>query len=812
MRAFAHGIGPRSAPAIALLLAVLAACPSPSDPTRPRPEGQAGAGGEGGVGSSGGIGGLGGDLPGGGAEGGGNGGESGTGGFGGAGGAGGTPLPPRCHLQGGPCLPEEAACAGRCVHLARDPAHCGDCARACAEQEVCREGACQPGCAAFGLDLAAVHLPLPGASAFALADLDGDARLDLLVAVPGQSGLDFLRGKDGRSFDAPVRTEVPGSVQSLLFAADLDADGAPEIVAYGRDRGAIAVLRNEGDGTFSPWVEVVAANVQKLAIADWDGDGRSDLLGIDMEGVFWMAGTEEGFGPRQALLSGDHWRAFDVADLDGDGALDLAAVSLQRKALALAWGSGGGGAALEGYALERGPLDLAMETGVAPGLRLVLGDGPGALGRMDLGAERSLGPLVELAPSRAIELRRSAWRTGTFFGRGPANAVYLGTDGLQREFAFASSVHQVEEGDLDGDGVPDLVVRADDGIALLHGRTSQDFVRGADLGLAAPVVATLPADLDRDGVRDAVLVLRGSAPRIWSGATGAVRAVGEGEDFVFAAADATLADLDADGHLDLIVAEAAPDGRLAVLLGDGAGGFGPPMRTPTGALFRIVAADLDGDGSLDVAATLDSGSGLLRLRGTGDGNLIPDWELPLPGNTAGIATLDFNEDGRVDLAVALYGESAVQLLANDGHGRFLPCQILPVAEGPVALRAADLDGDGRQDLVAAAYGGRATSLLLRTADGGWERRDLPAPRPVWSAIPLDLRGAAASLLVLDEFGQGEIWVPAGDAWVREGRHDAPERELLSAAVVDLDGDGSLDLLAGTAQGARFVYGRCISSD
>src|SRR5690606_28214829 len=125
-----------------------------------------------------------------------------------------------------------------------------------------------------------------------------------------------------------VRTEVPGSVQSLLFAADLDADGAPEIVAYGRDRGAIAVLRNEGDGTFSPWVEVVAANVQKLAIADWDGDGRSDLLGIDMEGVFWMAGTEEGFGPRQALLSGDHWRAFDVADLDGDGALDLAAVSL----------------------------------------------------------------------------------------------------------------------------------------------------------------------------------------------------------------------------------------------------------------------------------------------------------------------------------------------------------------------------------------------------------------------------------------------------------------------------------------------------
>lgn len=641
----------------------------------------------------------------------------------------------------------------------------------------------------------------------AIADFDLDGNLDLLAAFPWQRRLTLRRGDGQGGFGPPANIGIEG-VQSHLLARDLSGNGAPDVVAVSRERGAIAIHRNDGGGGFTPWLELPAPGVEKLVVTDWDGDGRDDLLGIDGEGVFWLARTDAGFGPRQSLLDGEHWRSIEFGDLDGDGTIDLAAISLQDPTLAMVWGEGGGAALVQGYPLPRGPFDLAFELGDAPSVLLVLSDGPGALGRMKLGPDRELEPLVEMAPSRATEFERSRTGSEEFFGRGPSHVVRFDGALVQQEFPFPSSVLQVEEGDLDGDGVRDLVVRTSEGISLLFGR-SQGFRAGHDLALAGPVVATLVADFDGDERLDTAFVLRGATPQIWSGKSGALRPLGDGPEFTFAASDAALADMDGDGHLDLVIGEFALDGHVAVLLGDGQGGFAPPLRSPAGPIFRLVVADLDGDGIPDLLATRDGGSALLFFRGEGDGSLIFQSESPLGGNTGDLAVLDFNQDGHLDLAVTLFSEGAVQLLANDGRGKLSPCKRLETAGGPISLETSDLDGDGRMDLIVAAYEGSAATLLFQRGDGSWARTDLPAPGRIWRALPLSLIGPRPAVLVVDELGGSELWArDESENYARVAESRPPPRDFLSAAVADLDGDGLLDLVSGMGQSARFVYGTC----
>jgi hypothetical protein len=250
-----------------------------------------------------------------------------------------------------------------------------------------------------------------------------------------------------------------------------------------------------------------------------------------------------------------------------------------------------------------------------------------------------------------------------------------------------------------------------------------------------------------------------------------------------------LADLDGDGELDMVVA--GTSGQLQVLLGSGAGSFAPWSATPTGAdpqalavgrldgdenldvvvgsgttlysalndgsgdlevgptsatagaVMGIALADFDGDGTTDVALTVDGGGwqGVALQRGVGNGAFQAQEATPgqLPG-ARGIATGDFDGDGAADIAYASQPAQVIGVLLGTGGGGFRSELAAPTGSGPYAVHAADLDGDGRDEIIVAHQGESSLRIFQVSARGPVEALQIPLAATVTALHSGDVNG------------------------------------------------------------------------
>jgi len=428
--------------------------------------------------------------------------------------------------------------------------------------------------------------------------------------------------------------------------------------------------------------------------------------------------------------------------------------------------------------------------------------------------------------------------------------------------------HAVAMGDFDGDGTNDLAITSldDDEIAMMHGRGNGDFAPPVFVPAPGGPTRLRAADLNGDGILDmmstllfddAVAVLLGHGDLTFDGPVFfPVAGRPEGLD---------VGDFDGDGSLDCAVA--CRDDKFVVLLfGDGAGGFPATFtstrisRTPT----DVVMADVDADGDLDVASANDNSAGsvsFLRNDGGRTVTLVDNVLLAGAGCTA-IAAADYDGDGVTDIAVANGDSDDVSLFRGAGGGIYDPERRLTAGDEPTDVGFTDANGDGQIDLFStmrrddqiliwmfgtgpsivepplrhdvdhepkgAVFGdvtndgiadmvtvntfANTVSVFLGEPDGSYmDKIAFPADRalvdnPIAAALR-DFDGDGIEDLALLARGTAELFVFRGDgagSFVEPGTVLAVGGDPTDVACADLDGDGDPDLLVADPLGSRFV--------
>ena len=268
-----------------------------------------------------------------------------------------------------------------------------------------------------------------------------------------------------------------------------------------------------------------------------------------------------------------------------------------------------------------------------------------------------------------------------------------------------------------------------------------------------------------------------------------------------------------------------------MLLANGDGTFQPPVDYPVGiAPELLVTADFNGDGKPDIAAlnVCGSDSGCLQgtpstfsvLLGIGDGTFQPRVDYGTGTVLWGLITADFNGDGKADLATiqCSYGctPTFVTIWLGNGDGTFQGPLDVSVGTEPTAMAAGEFNGDGILDLAVTDDSG-TVGVLLGYGSGNFQSQVSYAAGkyPLGVSVGDFNNDGKMDLAIADECGDPACAYGAGAISLLPGKgngtfgtaleYQAPfNPEFLT--LVDLNGDGNLDIAASAAGGETVLLG------
>lgn len=590
----------------------------------------------------------------------------------------------------------------------------------------------------------------------AVADLNRDNRLDIVVVNHGTSELAILLATTDQSFLLKKYWTDSDSYPSSVAIGHLNNDSIPDIaIAYSRTS-SVAIFTGYGDGTFknvANYALDAGVRPQFISLGDFNNDAQVDIVVLDSEygNLFIIEGNRNldfSIITRYPMGYNSDPSAFVIGDFDNDHRLDIAiSHNGTNNVLVLSSYVTYPNASFAGrYSLEGNTITSSMDV-------------------TDFDNDTHLDIVIPNEATNDVVIFLNLG-DGTF----PKQQTY--------NMGNFSGPNFVITGDVNNDHHPDVIVALTriGRIGFLLGNDNGSFVHGQtfDTRNKSLIIILAVGDLNNDGNLDIVTAhYNGGNLDLYFGFGDGTFSSGSEifRKINFRLLYVRVSDMNNDQMLDVIVAGSEIEGGgIAVILGYGNGSFHDALFIfAEMVLFdTFTIGDLNMDGRADIVYTSNSllCVGLLLGRGNGLFETVTKYYMPPFYRPCSVSLGYYNNDTFLDIVVDtasyFYSNSSINIYLGTGNGSFKASSKLSNEQVTISsvVMFADLDNDHQQDIVIDANGQiRVVDIFLVHYDGDFINEKSyttgSSPHPISISIA-DLNNDKQSDLIVANAGNEEI--------------------------------------------------------
>lgn len=611
-----------------------------------------------------------------------------------------------------------------------------------------------PGSLSFG---AKKEVIVPYPRNISLGDFDNDGKLDFALLFAWNQNFGIYKNQSSVSaIDFGARTELPTEDNPLhLRVDDLDGDGQADIVVNVNDK-LISVYKNTSTAGVIGFAERINQTLKHsfvdIYIADYDGDGRSDVVGGTqndtkiklLRNVITTSPFIRSFSP----LTGVKGTDVTISGLNFNGATSV---------------SFGGSEALSFTVIDATRISAKVADGASGEIVVTNAAGRGSKSGFSFG----ISPKIVSFSPKSGPLKTIVTITGSGFNVVPENnIVYFGH--VKAKVLTATNSTLTVEAPTNN---------SHENVSVTAGNLTAYS--------SFPFVSTYPngpANFDKNTFSNVLTLPEGAR----SGA---------------------LSDVDGDGKLD-IIADSYAD-VLSVHRNTGDAGkinFAAPKsynHSPSADSYKI--ADFDGDGKKDIMFNNYKTKSITIFKNNSTPGVIDlDLKIDLPGDYRGVSVCDVDQDGRPDV-VGLLGKLVIfRNTSTPNEIRFEKALPITIPDGGNGLVCADFDNDGKEDIMMLAGYPHTLVQMRNLSSPGLisfvKTTEVPLEAGYQTINKADLDNDGKIDIVLKNLETSKVNIYRNMNTGEFSKNDKVElssgSNTLELTIADLDGDNKMDLAFG----------------